>query len=92
MESNSAKKEIPEEQRGLLHLLGRLSTSGLTILGVLYLTGYVIANGYQAEYLNYSANVIQVKHLAAGLLYAFVTLVQIWLVAAILVFVYVDER
>ncbi len=43
-------------------------------MGVLYVVGYVIVNGYQTSYMSYSSNALQLKHLAAGALYAFLTL------------------
>lgn len=61
--------------------LGSLSASALLILGVVYVMGYVIVNGYQTRYMNYTANSLQLKHLAAGSLYTFFTYVQVLIVA-----------
>lgn len=81
MGEDNGKKE---ERTGPMASLVKLSTAGLFLLGVAYLMGFVVVNGYQTKYLNYSANVLQLRHLAAGLLYAFLTLVQVSLIAFLL--------
>ncbi len=80
--SNAAKEEqTVREDAGVLGVLGRLSALSLTILGAVYVMGYVVVNGYQTTYLDYSATALQLKHLTAGMLYAFLTFVQISTVA-----------
>lgn len=85
MKDDGERKGTVGEKAGWISLLGNLAATGLTILGVVYLMGYVVVNGYQAEYLNYAANAIQLKHLAAGFLYIFLTLFQIGVVAIFLI-------
>lgn len=52
--------------------------------------GYVVVNGYQANYLSYSANALQLKHLAAGLLYVSLTSFQVLAVAMFILFALID--
>lgn len=67
-------KQTDELLSGSIALLGKLSASALVIVGFVYVMGYVIVNGYQTKAMNYGANALQLKHLAAGLLYVFLTL------------------
>jgi hypothetical protein len=71
---------------GSLSFLHQLSSSGLTIIGVLYLLGYVVVNGYQTKALHYNSSALQLKHLAAGALYAALTLFEVLIMASFIVF------
>ena len=84
--ATQSSKEEPHRQSGPIAFLGGLSASGLSILGIIYVMGYVIVNGYQVKYLNYSANALQLKHLAAGLLYIYLTSLQVLIVAFFVLF------
>jgi hypothetical protein len=77
MATESSKKKPNQRQTGPIALLGSISACALLILGVAYVMGFVIVNGYQTRYMNYSANTLQLKHLAAGSLYTFFTFVQV---------------
>lgn len=86
------KAEDKTKTGGLLGFLSHLSSSGLTIIGVLYVIGYVIVNGYQTKYLHYSSNALQLKHIAAGALYTFLTLIEVLVMTTCLVDGFVDWR
>jgi len=86
------KGEDKTRTGGLLGFLSHLSSSGLTIIGVLYVIGYVIVNGYQTKYLHYSSNALQLKHIAAGALYTFLTLIEVLVMTTCLVDGFVDWR
>lgn len=90
MGNESPKKETPVQETGLMGSLAKLSAAGLLILGALYMMGYVVVNGYQAKYLSYSANALQLKHLAAGLLYLSLTSFQVVAVAIFFLFALLD--
>lgn len=87
---NESPKETPVQETGLMGWLAKLSAAGLLILGALYIMGYVVVNGYQAKYLSYSANALQLKHLAAGLLYLSLTSFQVVAVAIFILLALTD--
>jgi hypothetical protein len=86
MGAENSDKEPKAQSGGPLAFLVKLSSSSLTIIGALYLIGYVIVNGYQTKYLNYSSNALQLKHVATGTLYVFLTLSE----GLIMTFCFVD--
>jgi len=86
------KAEDKTSAGALVSFLSHLSSSGLTIIGVLYVIGYVIANGYQTKYLHYSSNALQLKHIAAGALYTFLTLIEVLVMTTCLVDGFMDWR
>lgn len=81
MRDADEKSETKPEQSKSSGFIGTLGSWGLTILGLLYVMGYIIVNGYATNYLNYAATAVNLKHLSAGLLYVLLTLFQILLVA-----------
>jgi hypothetical protein len=85
-------KETEQRQSGPIALLGKLSASALLIIGFVYVMGYVIVNGYQTKYMNYGANALQLKHLAAGLLYTFLTLFVVLVLAFFILSKLIDVK
>ena len=81
MRDADEKSETKPHQSKSSGFIGTLGSWGLTILGLLYVMGYIIVNGYATNYLNYAATAVNLKHLSAGLLYVLLTLFQILLVA-----------
>lgn len=81
MRDAAEKFETKPDQTKSSGFIGTLGSWGLTALGLLYVMGYIIVNGYATNYLNYAATAVNLKHLSAGLLYVLLTLFQILLVA-----------
>jgi len=81
MRDADEKAETKPDQTKSSGFIGTLGSWGLTALGLLYVMGYIIVNGYATNYLNYGATAVNLKHLSAGLLYVLITLFQILLVA-----------
>jgi hypothetical protein len=77
MESSYSKKHVSEGESRFWGFLGKLSSSGLSIIGGLYVIGYIIVNGYQTKSMHYSSNALQLKHITAGALYALLTLFEL---------------
>lgn len=81
MRDADEKPETKPDQSKSSGFVGTLGSWGLTALGLLYVMGYIVVNGYATNYLNYAATAVNLKHLSAGLLYVLLTLFQILLVA-----------
>jgi hypothetical protein len=81
MRDADEKSETKPDQSKSSGFIGTLGSWGLTALGLLYVMGYIIVNGYATNYFNYAATAVNLKHLSAGLLYVLLTLFQILLVA-----------
>ena len=74
-------KPTTHESSSSKSFLASLSSWGLTLIGVLYLIGYIIVNGYQTKTLHYSSSALQFKHIAAGVLYVFMTLYEVLVIS-----------
>ena len=85
-------KQTDERMSGPIAMLGKLSASALVIIGFVYVMGYVIVNGYQTNSMNYGANALQLKHLAAGLLYTFLTSFVVLAFASVILLKLLDVK